>query len=68
MEASQKKDLEEHIDVLLKMEQERLIFLKENQGLKQEKMELQAGNLNYQEKMGLFESHLGALKDEINQS
>jgi hypothetical protein len=31
MENAQKKELEEHIDVLLKMEQERLIILKENQ-------------------------------------
>lgn len=30
MEHAQKKELEEHVDVLLKMEQERLIILREN--------------------------------------
>ena len=68
VEQEQKKELEEHIDVLLKMEQERLILIKENQGLKQEKTQLEQQSKNYEEKMGLFETHLGSLKDEINQS
>ena len=68
MENAQKKELEEHIDVLLKMEQERLIILKENQQLKSEKVTLCGSNENYQEKLGLFESHLTALKQEIKTS
>jgi len=40
MEQAQKKDLEEHVDVLLKMEQERLIILKENTEIKEQKAQL----------------------------
>lgn len=51
MEKAQKKELEEHVDVLLKMEQERLIILKENQKMKQDKTELEVQNNNYEEKI-----------------
>jgi ATP-dependent protease ClpP protease subunit len=47
MEQAQKKELEEHVDVLLKMEQERLIILKENTQIKEEKAQLQMQNNNY---------------------
>jgi hypothetical protein len=60
--------LEEHVDVLLKMEQERLILIKENQKIKEEKTELNLSNQNYREKMESFESVLNALRDEIANS
>ena len=50
------------------MEQERLILIKENQSLKQDKTQLEQQSQNYEEKMGLFETHLSSLKDEINNS
>ena len=50
------------------MEQERLILIKENQSLKQERTDLSQQSANYQERMGLFEVHLNSLKDEINNS
>ena len=68
MEQAQKKELEEHVDVLLKMEQERLILIKENQKIKEEKTELSLTNTNYKEKMEQFEEHLNSLRDEITNS
>ena len=47
MEATYKKELEEHVDVLLKMEQERLILIKENQKMKETKTDLELSNTNY---------------------
>lgn len=47
MEATYKKELEEHVDVLLKMEQERLILIKENQKMKETKTDLELSNSNY---------------------
>ena len=47
MESAQKKELEEHVDVLLKMEQERVLLLKENSGLKDSKIQLETQNQNY---------------------
>ena len=41
MESAQKKELEEHVDVLLKMEQERVLLLKESQTLKDSKLQLE---------------------------
>lgn len=68
MEGEQKKELEEHVDVLLKMEQERLILIKENQKIKEEKTELTLSNSNYRDKMETFESVLNSLRDEIANS
>ena len=51
VEAEQKKELEEHVDVMLKMEQERLLLLKENQKIKEEKMEMSLQNQNYKDKL-----------------
>ena len=68
MEGTYKKELQEHVDVLLKMEQERLILIKENQKLKEEKTNLDLANQNYQSRLEQFEGHLNALKDEINNS
>jgi len=68
VEGEQKKELEEHVDVLLKMEQERLILIKENQKIKEEKTELALSNSNYREKMESFESVLNSLRDEIGNS
>lgn len=65
MEQEQKKELEEHVDVLLKMEQERLILIKENQKIKEERTELTLTNSNYKEKMEQFEEHLNSLREEI---
>ena len=50
------------------MEQERLILIKENQKLKEEKTNLDLANQNYQSRLEQFEGHLNALKDEINNS
>lgn len=67
VESEQKKELEEHIEVMLKMEQERLLLLKENQKVKEEKMEINIQNTNYKDKLQLFETHLTGLRDEITQ-
>lgn len=67
VEAEQKKELEEHVEVMLKMEQERLLLLKENQKVKEEKMEVSIQNQNYKDKLQLFETHLTGLRDEITQ-
>ena len=53
------------MDVLLKMEQERLILIKENQKIKEERTELTLTNSNYKEKMEQFEEHLNSLREEI---
>lgn len=68
LEKEQKKELEEHVDVLLKMEQERLILIKETQKLKEEKTDLTLSNQNYQTRLEQFETHLNALRDEISNS
>lgn len=67
VEAEQKKELEDHVEVMLKMEQERLLMLKENQKIKEEKMEVSLQNQNYKDKLQLFETHLTGLRDEITQ-
>lgn len=68
IENAQKKELEEHIDVLLKMEQERLLIIKEKEQSLKAKEELAQQNQNYMERIGQFEKHLGLLKDEISNS
>lgn len=65
VEQQQKKELEEHIDVLLKMEQERLLLLRESDSLKKDKASLAETNDGYKDKLSKFEEHLSALKDEI---
>ena len=68
VEQEQKKELEEHVDVLLKMEQERLILIKENQKIKEERTELTLTNSNYKEKIDQVEEHLNSLREEIQNS
>ena len=42
-------------------------MLKENQKMKEEKMEASLQNQNYKDKLQLFETHLTGLQDEIKQ-
>lgn len=68
MENTQKRELEEHVEVLLKMEQERVLMMTESTKVKEQRDAFELENNNYKAKLGLFEGHLNALKDEIKNS
>lgn len=53
---------------MLKMEEERMMLLKECQQAKEEKLRLESSNSQSQERLKLFETHLDELRKEIGQA
>ena len=82
VEEEHKKNLEQQVDVILKMEEERLVLLREHkasaekqeelitaqQGWEQEKYDLMSKNQELISKVSLFEQELANLKDEVQSS
>ena len=77
-----KKNLEQQVDVILKMEEERLVLLKEHKesaskleavekeksALETEKGDLATKNEQLLAKVGIFEKELETLREEVKQS
>ena len=53
---------------MLKMEEERLMLMKECQQAKDDKLKLESTNAQSQERLKLFETHLDELRKEIGQA
>lgn len=65
MEEELKKNIEMQVDVVLKMEEERLLLIKENKELKEGNKVLKYDNEDLKEKMEIFERELNELQEQI---
>mmetsp|Transcript_42983 Transcript_42983/g.31386 ORF Transcript_42983/g.31386 Transcript_42983/m.31386 type:complete len:128 (+) Transcript_42983:453-836(+) len=65
MEDELKKNIEQQVDVVLKMEEERLLMLKENKEVKEQnkKMKLEAQEKN--DRIELFEKELDEVREQL---
>lgn len=61
VEEELKKNIESQVDVVLKMEEERLLMLKENKEMKDKNKGLVFENDEYKERISLFEKELEEL-------
>jgi hypothetical protein len=61
VEEELKKNIESQVDVVLKMEEERLLMLKENKEMKDKNKGLVYENDEYKERISLFEKELEEL-------
>ena len=60
-----KKNIEQQVDVVLKMEEERLLLLKESKEVKDKNKNLTFENEEFRSKISIFESELEELQDQI---
>ena len=60
-----KKNIESQVDVVLKMEEERLLMLKENKEIKDRSDRVRNENEEYKRRMEMFERELEELQKEI---
>lgn len=63
IEEELKKNIESQVDVVLKMEEERLLLLKENKEIKDKAKTLTYENDDFKARIAEFESELDELKD-----
>ena len=75
VEEEHKKNLEQQVDVILKMEEERLVLLKEHKESQQkltdmqvEKQDLTAKNNDLTSKVEMFEKELITLREDFKES
>ena len=75
VEEEHKKNLEQQVDVILKMEEERLVLLKEHKESQQkltdiqiEKQELTEKNTDLTSKVEMFEKELITLREDFKES
>ena len=75
VEEEHKKNLEQQVDVILKMEEERLVLLKEHKesqlkltDMQVEKQELTAKNTDLTSKVEMFEKELITLREDFKES
>ena len=61
VEEELKKNIEQQVDVVLKMEEERLMMLKENKELKDKNRGLMFENEEFRSKISIFETELEEL-------
>ncbi|CDW87453.1 UNKNOWN [Stylonychia lemnae] len=67
IEEELKKNIESQVDVVLKMEEERLLLLKENKEMKNKTQHLTFENDDYKAKINLFEKELEELQEQIRE-
>lgn len=65
MEDELKKNIESQVDVVLKMEEERLLLIKENKEFKDKNRGLTYDVEDYKAKINEFEKELGELQEQI---
>jgi hypothetical protein len=68
IEEELKKNIESQVDVVLKMEEERLLMLKDNKELKDRSDKVKLENDEYKRRMELFEKELEELQREIKEN
>ena len=68
IEEELKKNIESQVDVVLKMEEERLLMLKDNKELKDRSDKVKLENDEYKRRMELFEKELKELQREIKEN
>ena len=68
IEEELKKNIESQVDVVLKMEEERLLMLKDNKELKDWSDKVKLENDEYKRRMELFEKELEELQREIKEN
>lgn len=68
IEEELKKNIESQVDVVLKMEEERLLMLKDNKELKDRSDKVKLENDEYKRRMELFEKELEELHREIKEN
>lgn len=67
IEEELKKNIESQVDVVLKMEEERLLLLKENKETKDKSRNLIYENDDYKNKINMFEKELEELQEQIKE-
>lgn len=67
IEEELKKNIESQVDVVLKMEEERLLMLKENKEMKDKNKALAFENEDYKSKISLFEKELEELQEQVKE-
>ena len=68
IEEELKKNIESQVDVVLKMEEERLLILKDNKEIRDKSEKVKQENDEYKRRMELFERELEELQKEIKES
>ena len=68
IEEELKKNIESQVDVVLKMEEERLLMLKDNKELNDRSDKVKLENDEYKRRMELFEKELEELQREIKEN
>lgn len=67
MEEELKRNIEQQVDVVLKMEEERLLLLRDSKEVKDRNDKLQRENEDFRAKVGEFEKELEDLQGLINE-
>lgn len=67
IEEELKKNIESQVDVVLKMEEERLLLLKENKEFRDKNRSLLFENEEFRSKIGMFEKELEELQVQIKE-
>jgi hypothetical protein len=65
VEEELKRNIESQVDVVLKMEEERLLLIKENKEMKEKCKQYIYENDEYRGKIAIFEKELEELQDQI---
>lgn len=68
IEEELKRNIESQVDVVLKMEEERLLMLKDNKEFRDRSERLRTENDEYKRRMEIFERELEELQKEIKES
>jgi predicted RNA-binding protein with RPS1 domain len=68
IEEELKKNIESQVDVVLKMEEERLLMLKDNKDMRDKSEKIRHENDEYKRRMELFERELEELQKEIKEN
>lgn len=67
MEDELKKNIESQVDVVLRMEEERLIMLRENKEFRERNRQLETDNEEYRSKIEIFERELEELQQQMKE-
>jgi hypothetical protein len=65
VEEELKRDIEGQVDVVLKLEEERLLLIKESKETRERNRELALENADFKERISLFEKELEELRVQI---